>query len=110
MNVHICPCAAGELANVEPMYQYSLAWFVALFKDSLIRAEKSRELAKHIEALQSRFTYSLYCKVCRCAGPTGRLGHGAVPPLPGPTATAASSTTPAGPRTRMDTVLQTPCF
>jgi dynein heavy chain len=59
------PPLAGELANVEPMYQYSLAWYVALFKDTIARAEKSRELAKRIEALQGHFTYSLYCKVCR---------------------------------------------
>lgn len=55
----------SELANVEPMYQYSLAWFVALFKDTISKAEKSRELGKRIEALQSHFTYSLYAKVCR---------------------------------------------
>ena len=25
----------SELANIEPMYQYSLAWFVNLFEDAI---------------------------------------------------------------------------
>ena len=30
----------SELANVEPMYQYSLAWFVAVFRDSVKKVRK----------------------------------------------------------------------
>ena len=37
-----------DLANIEPMYQYSLAWFVNLFVNSIDNAEKS-------DNLQARF-------------------------------------------------------
>lgn len=53
----------SELADVEPMYQYSLAWFVGLFEATLIHAEKARELHKRIDNLMSHFQYSLYLKV-----------------------------------------------
>ena len=33
-----------DLANIEPMYQYSLAWFVNLFVNSIDNAEKSDNL------------------------------------------------------------------
>jgi len=31
----------GELCNIEPMYQYSLAWYVNLFNHAIDHAEKS---------------------------------------------------------------------
>ncbi|KAL6759980.1 dynein heavy chain 6 [Haematococcus lacustris] len=55
----------SELAAIEPMYQYSLAWFVALFEDTISKAEKSRDLARRIEALVRHFTYALFVNVCR---------------------------------------------
>jgi len=54
-----------ELAAVEPMYQYSLAWFVALFEDTIAKANKARELSRRIESLISHFQYSLYVQICR---------------------------------------------
>lgn len=45
--------------------QYSLTWFVTLFEDTIAKAEKSRDLAKRIDALIRHFTYSLYGAVCR---------------------------------------------
>jgi dynein heavy chain len=47
------------------MYQYSLAWFLALFDASIKAAEKSSVLAKRTEALVTHFQYSLYVQVCR---------------------------------------------
>jgi dynein heavy chain len=53
----------SELASIEPMYQYSLAWFVALFEDTLAKADKARELGKRIDNLVAHFQYSLYVQV-----------------------------------------------
>lgn len=53
----------SELAAVEPMYQYSLAWFVGLFEATLVQADKARDLHKRIDNLLQHFQYSLYLKV-----------------------------------------------
>jgi dynein heavy chain, axonemal len=55
----------SELAAIEPMYQYSLTWFVTLFEDTIAKAEKSRDLQRRMQALITHFTYSLYVAVCR---------------------------------------------
>ena len=55
----------AELANIEPMYQYSLGWFINLFLQSIADSEKSDVLSKRLDSLRSYFTYSLYCNVCR---------------------------------------------
>ena len=39
----------SELASIEPMYQYSLTWFVNLFDDTIAKSEKSKDLHKRID-------------------------------------------------------------
>eukprot|EP00741_Cyanophora_paradoxa_P002212 tig00000555_g2144.t1 len=55
----------AELANIEPMYQYSLTWFINLFIQGIADSPKSPDLDQRIVNLNDFFTYSLYCNVCR---------------------------------------------
>ncbi|XP_076459412.1 dynein axonemal heavy chain 7-like [Babylonia areolata] len=54
----------ADLANIEPMYQYSLTWFINLFNLSIENAEKSDDLETRLGHLHNHFTYSLYTNVC----------------------------------------------
>jgi dynein heavy chain len=55
----------ADLASVDPMYQYSLEWFVGLFLRSVDVAEKSSDFDQRLDNLNASFTYVLYQNVCR---------------------------------------------
>lgn len=55
----------ADLANIDPMYQYSLAWFVNLFKMSIDNTEPNEEVELRIKDLKAYFLRSLYENICR---------------------------------------------
>ncbi|XP_069839891.1 dynein axonemal heavy chain 3 isoform X1 [Dendropsophus ebraccatus] len=55
----------SDLANIEPMYQYSLTWFINLYVHSLAHSEKSDDLQTRISNIINHFTKSIYNNVCR---------------------------------------------
>ncbi|WAQ96862.1 DYH3-like protein [Mya arenaria] len=55
----------SDLANIEPMYQYSLTWFINLYLQSIMNSQPSNELEERIFNLNDHFTNSIYKNVCR---------------------------------------------
>ncbi|XP_054262356.1 dynein axonemal heavy chain 1-like [Macrosteles quadrilineatus] len=55
----------ADLASVDPMYQYSLEWFINIFVGSMINTEKTSDVDERIAAVNDYFTFSLFSNVCR---------------------------------------------
>ncbi|XP_066265765.1 dynein axonemal heavy chain 1-like isoform X2 [Branchiostoma lanceolatum] len=54
-----------DLANVDPMYQYSLEWFISIFLNGIANAERAEKIEQRIENINEYMTFSLYSNVCR---------------------------------------------
>ncbi|KAK6177269.1 hypothetical protein SNE40_015399 [Patella caerulea] len=54
-----------DLPNIDPMYQYSLTWFVNLFIMSIHDSNKSKILEKRLRWLRDYFSFQLYDNVTR---------------------------------------------
>ncbi|XP_017763577.1 PREDICTED: dynein heavy chain 7, axonemal-like [Eufriesea mexicana] len=55
----------GMLINIDPMYQYSLSWFVNLFELATDNTEPAETVAQRLTDLMKYFTHSLYANICR---------------------------------------------
>ncbi|AWP03287.1 putative dynein heavy chain 1 axonemal [Scophthalmus maximus] len=55
----------SDLSNVDPMYQYSLEWFLRIFLSSIANSERADSVKARIININDFFTFSLYSNVCR---------------------------------------------
>ncbi|XP_030747452.1 dynein heavy chain 3, axonemal isoform X2 [Sitophilus oryzae] len=55
----------SDLANIDPMYQYSLVWFINLYNQAITHSPKSSVLEERLGYLNNYFTNSIYRNVCR---------------------------------------------
>lgn len=57
-------CVA-DMAPVDPMYQFSLQWFIALFSKGIDDAEAASEHEQRLQNINDHFTLSVYKNVCQ---------------------------------------------
>ncbi|KAI5607103.1 dynein heavy chain 1, axonemal, partial [Silurus asotus] len=55
----------SDLSNVDPMYQYSLEWFLGIFLAGIANSERADILEQRIININEYFTFSLFSNVCR---------------------------------------------
>ena len=55
----------ADLASADPMYQYSLDWYICLYESAIEQAEKAKNLEDRLNNLNDCFAYLLYKNVCR---------------------------------------------
>lgn len=55
----------GSTPQIDPMYQYALPWFSALFCKSIGQAPPAPDLEGRLKSLNDCFTRAVYVNVCR---------------------------------------------
>jgi len=55
----------AAMANIDPMYQYSLAWYQTLFERAIEDATGSKKLDERLQHIIAQNTSSVYRNVCR---------------------------------------------
>merc|ERR1711871_1125424 len=55
----------ADLCSVDPMYQYSLEWYVQLFLLAIGKAPPAASMDERVVSLNDTFTYTLYANICR---------------------------------------------
>ncbi|XP_026331478.1 dynein heavy chain 3, axonemal-like, partial [Hyposmocoma kahamanoa] len=55
----------SDLGAIDPMYQYSLVWFINLYNQAIINSPKHDDLSERLDGLNAYFTKSIYDNVCR---------------------------------------------
>ncbi|XP_005102124.3 dynein heavy chain 1, axonemal [Aplysia californica] len=65
LNSQILFFCMADMAKIDPMYQYSLEWFIKIFLLSISQAERAESLPERVDNINVCFTYSLFVNVCR---------------------------------------------
>ncbi|KAG7240353.1 hypothetical protein INR49_026924, partial [Caranx melampygus] len=55
----------SDLSIIDPMYQYSVEWFLGIFMGGITKSEKTDIVKERVANINNFFTFSLYSNVCR---------------------------------------------
>lgn len=58
-------CCLDQLRFINPMYQYSLDWYLILYNYSIEKANRSRDLQRRIDFLIKSMTKNFYNNICK---------------------------------------------
>ena len=50
----------ADLANIDPMYKYSMNWFLVIFKKALTVSEKSKDINERVKNITNKFKELIY--------------------------------------------------
>ena len=62
-----------ELENIDPMYKFSLPWFISIYHQSIVQSERTQNISERISDLKRKFTDTMYQKICRSLSKVGEI-------------------------------------